>query len=389
MIGRLLKPLYNKSFFLFGARGTGKSTLLDGIYNPENSFRFDLLDPVLLDDLRLDRERFKRTIDTEDNRNRTIIVDEVQRLPDLLNYVHQSIHKEKRVFALTGSSARRLKQLGTNLLAGRALVYYLFPLTSVEIGPNFDLQKALEFGLLPDCYLAESEQLATEILRAYILTYVEKEIQIEQWVRKIEPFRNFLGIAAQMNGKIINRSAIARDVGVDDTTVADYYEILEDTLLGISLPAFHRSARKRQRKSNKFFLIDMGVKRALDRTLVSRLVQGTSAYGEAFEHFLFLEIYKLASYARKDWRFFYYQTREGYEVDLVIERPGQPLLLVELKSKLKVTAEDCAVIERIAPEIDPTAERVLLSLDKTSQSFGKTSAMHWQEFLDKTFSFGK
>jgi predicted AAA+ superfamily ATPase len=381
MIGRLLKPLNGKSFFLFGARGTGKSTLLESLYDKQTSYRFDLLDPVLLDDLRLDRERFLRIINAEANRDKVIVVDEVQRLPDLLDYVHQSIFADKRIFVLTGSSARRLKQIGTNLLAGRALVYHLFPLTSVEIGETFDLQRALELGLLPDCYLADSEQLAVEILRAYILNYVEKEVQIEQWVRKIEPFRNFISIAAQMNGKIINRSAIARDVGVDDTTVADYYEILEDTLLGITLPAYHRSTRKRQRKGNKFFLIDPGVKRALDRTLVSRLVQGTSAYGEAFEHFIFLELYKLASYARKDWRFFYYQTREGYEVDLVIERPGQPLLLIELKSKSKVTADDCAVIERIGPEIDPTAERILLSQDRTSQKFGKTSVMYWQDFL--------
>jgi len=379
----MLKPLTAKSFFLFGARGTGKSTLLGSLYSEQTSYRFDLLDPVLLDDLRLDRERFKRIINTEENRNKVIVIDEVQKLPDLLNYVHQSIFKEQRIFALTGSSARRLKQLGTNLLAGRALVYHLYPLTSVELGDKFDLQKALEFGLLPDCYLASSEQLASEILRAYILNYVEKEIQIEQWVRKIEPFRNFISIAAQMNGKIINKSAIARDVGADDTTVADYFEILEDTLLGITLPAYHQSIRKRHRKGHKFFFIDPGIKRALDRTLVSRLVPGTSAYGEAFEHFIFLEIYKLASYARKDWQFFYYQTREGYEVDLVIERPGKPLLLIEIKSKSKITAEDCAVIERIGPEIGPFIEQVLISQDQTTQKFGNTTAFNWRDFLKR------
>jgi predicted AAA+ superfamily ATPase len=267
------------------------------------------------------------------------------------------------------------------LLAGRALVYHLFPLTSVEIGEEFALQRALEFGLLPDCYLADTDTLASEILRAYILNYVEKEIQIEQWVRKIEPFRNFITVAAQMNGKIINRSAVARDIGVDDTTVADYYEILEDTLLGITLPHFHRSVRKRQRQGQKFFLIDSGVKRALDRTLISRLVPGTSAYGETFEHFIFLEIYKLASYARKDWRFSYFQTREGHEIDLVIERPGEPLLLIEIKSKSRVLATDSDIIERLGPRIDAHAEQFLISQDETTQRFGKTTAMYWREFL--------
>jgi len=131
------------------------------------------------------------------------------------------------------------------------------------------------------------------------------------------------------------------------------------------------------------YAIDPGIKRALDRTLVSRLVPGTSAYGEAFEHFIFLEIYKLASYARKDWRFFYYQTREGYEVDLVIERPGEPLLLIEIKSKSKITAEDCAVIERIGPEIGPLVEQVLISQDQTTQKFGNTTACNWRDFLKR------
>jgi len=381
MIERIFNPLQNRSFFLFGARGTGKSTWLEARYDDTQSYRIDLLDPILLDDLRLDLGRFKRIIDAPENRNKIIIVDEVQKLPGLLNYVHQSIFKEKRTFILTGSSARRLKQLGSNLLAGRALVYHLFPLTSVELGDEFDLQRALEVGLLPDGYLSGSRELANEVLRAYVITYVEKEVQIEQWVRKIEPFRHFLGVAAQMDGKIVNKSAIGREVGVDDSTVADYYEILEDTLLGVPLPAYHRSVRRSDRRSAKFFFIDAGVKRALDRTLIAPLVPSTSAYGEAFEHFVFLELYKLSSYSRNDWRFSYYQTKEGHEVDLVIERPGEPLLLVEIKSKARVTARDCAVLERLGPEIDKKAHHLLLSQDTATQQFGKTTARHWQNFI--------
>ncbi|MCB0320550.1 MAG: ATP-binding protein [Bdellovibrionales bacterium] len=387
MLGRLFKPLKNKSFFLFGARGTGKSTFLQSYFAASDILYLDLLDSRLLDEFRLDKDRFKRIVTQPEHRDKIVVVDEVQKLPEILNTVHQLIFSDKRIFVLTGSSARRLKQLETNLLAGRALVYHLYPFTSAELSDQFDLQKALEFGLLPEVYLADSSELAAEILRAYIVTYVEKEIQLEQWVRKIEPFRVFLSIAAQMNGKIVNRSAIAREVGVDDMTIASYYEILEDTLLGIHLPAYHHSVRKSQRTAPKFYLIDIGMKRALDRSLTIPLVQRTSAYGDAFEHFIVLELYKIASYARNDWKFSYYQTKEGHEIDLIVDRPGKKLLLVEIKSKNRVTAEDAKVIERLAPEIDPDAERYLLSRDSETQILGETRAVHWKTGLKELFDY--
>jgi predicted AAA+ superfamily ATPase len=382
MFARLLKPLKSRSFFLFGARACGKSTFLSSYFSEEDYLYIDLLDPQLIDDLRLDIGRFKRIVTQPENCKKIVIVDEIQKMPELLNYIHQCIFKEQRIFILTGSSARRLKQLGTNLLAGRALVYDMYPLTSREIGPEFNLEKALGVGLFPEVYLADSEELAIEILRAYSLTYLEKEIQQEQWVRKIQPFRIFLSIAGQMNGKLINRASIAKDVGVDDMTVASYYEILEDTLLGFTLPAYHKSIRKSQRKASKFYIIDPGLKRAIDRTLTVKLLPQTSAYGEAFEHFVILEFYKLTSYARNDWRLSFFQTKEGFEIDLIIERPGDKLLLVEIKSKKRVFNEDVAVINRIGPEIDVNAEQYLLSQDAETQYFGKTTAMHWQKALE-------
>ena len=188
---------------------------MSSYFSEEDYLYIDLLDPQLIDDLRLDIGRFKRIVTQPENCKKIVIVDEIQKMPELLNYIHQCIFKEQRIFILTGSSARRLKQLGTNLLAGRALVYDMYPLTSREIGPEFNLEKALGVGLFPEVYLADSEELAIEILRAYSLTYLEKEIQQEQWVRKIQPFRIFLSIAGQMNGKLINRASIAKDVGVE------------------------------------------------------------------------------------------------------------------------------------------------------------------------------
>lgn len=191
-----------------------------------------------------------------------------------------------------------MKQKGTNLLAGRAWVYDLFPFTTQELGPNFDLKKSLEWGGLPEAYLAPDAEAAREYLNAYL----KKEIQEEQWVRNITPFRKFLAVAAQMNGQIINKTKIARDVGIDDVTVANYFEILEDTLIGFLLPAYHPSVRKAQKQAAKFYFVDTGMKRAIDRTLSAPLEPQTSAWGDAFEHWVFLEFRKNISYKRLELR---------------------------------------------------------------------------------------
>ncbi|MFZ4405108.1 MAG: ATP-binding protein, partial [Pseudobdellovibrionaceae bacterium] len=226
---------------------------------------------------------------------------------------------------------------------------------------------------------------AKEYLSAYVGTYLEKEIQQEQWVRKLEPFRKFLAIAAQMNGKIINRAKIAREVGVDDVTVANYFEILQDTLLGFYLPSFHISVRKAQRQSPKFYFIDCGIKRALDRTLTVELLPQTSAYGDAFEHFIILEFVKQISYGRLDWELSYLRTKDDQEIDLIIDRPGKKRIFIEIKSKNKVTAEDANVLERLGHDVDAKAEKILLSQDPLPQNFGSTKALFWQAGLKQIF----
>lgn len=329
--------------------------------------------------------RFEQMIQQKENLTKTVIIDEIQKLPRLLDTVHEQIERNRRKFVLTGSSARRLKQHGVNLLAGRALVYDLFPLSTLEIGDSFDLSKALEFGGLPDAYLEQPEE-AKEYLNAYVYTYLEKEIQQEQWVRKIEPFRRFLNVAAQMNGKIINRSEIAREVHVDNTTIASYYEILEDTLMGITLPAFDHSVRKAQSRSPKFYFIDPGLKRAIEKTLRVPLVSSTSAYGEAFEHWIFLELYKQANYRRLDWTFSFLRTKDDVEIDLVIKRPGERLLLIEIKSKEKIFEKDAKALETLGKDVDPKSERLLLSRDPLEQKFGGTRALHWRSAMKELFT---
>ena len=283
-------------------------------------------------------------------------------LPTLLHYVQMYIQKERRIFAMTGSSARRLKQASSNLLAGRAFVYSLFPLSTLELGDQFDLKRALEWGTLPDAYFAKSDEHAREYLSAYLVTYLEKEIQQEQWVRKIIPFRKFLQIAGQMNSRVINFAAIGRDVGVDDATVKQYFEILEDTFIGSLLPAFHHSVRRAQRTAPKFFLFDTGVRRALEKTLSVPLVRQTD-FGEAFEHWIYLELVKMISYRRLDWTLSYAQSRNGVEIDFIVSRPRAPTIQIEVKSMEKVNAAHAESLETFGRDLDPKADRYLLSRD--------------------------
>jgi uncharacterized protein len=370
---------------LFGPRGSGKSTLLQDSFSTQDTLYLDLLDIKLVDDLMLDKSRFERLINAPESKAKRVVIDEVQKLPSLLDVVHQQIQKSKRQFVMTGSSARKLKQASTNLLAGRAWLYHLYPLTAVELANEFDLKRALERGTLPDAYLASSTADTREYLAAYVATYLEKEIQQEQWVKNLEPFRRFLAVAAQMNGKILNRSAIAREVGVNDVTVANYFDILEDTLLGLHLPSYHKSVRKAQKQAPKFYFIDPGIKRALERTLSVELLPQTYAWGEAFEHWIILEIIKRASYERLDWSFSFLNTKDGLEIDLIIERPGRPIALIEIKSKERVSESDAKVLESLGPDIDKKAERFLFSRDPLESLFGKTRAMQWQGGIDVLF----
>ncbi|MCZ0931656.1 MAG: AAA family ATPase [Oligoflexia bacterium] len=384
MIQRSCQFSKTNSFFLFGARGTGKTTLLNRLFSKKDTLFIDLLNVSRFEELLLDISRFENLINTKENKNKRVVVDEVQKLPQLLDIIHSQIQKKKRQFVLTGSSSRKLKQKGTNLLAGRAWVYHLYPFSSFEMGRKFNLKRALEWGALPEAVLAKDRESAREYLNAYVGTYLEKEIQQEQWVRKLQPFRRFLSTAAQMNGKIVNKSKIARDIGVDDVTVANYFEILEDTLLGISLPAFHLSVRKAQKQAPKFYFIDTGIKRALQKTLTVELLPQTFSYGEAFEHWLLLEVIKNASYQRKDWTYSYLRTKEGLEIDLIIQRP-KDLLLIEIKSKDRVSGEDAKALSSLAKDIDPKAKKWLVSRDTLERDFNSVRALPWQKALKELF----
>ena len=383
MVNRMVRLTKSSSFFLFGPRGSGKSTLIKHRYCGPHVLYIDLLDPQIEDRYRIHPSSLKEQVQAQKSL-KWVIIDEVQKLPRLLDVVHQLIENRKMKFILSGSSARKLKRGGANLLAGRAFVYHLYPLASWEIGHRWTLRQILQWGTLPRLLSLKSSADRLEYLRAYVFTYIKEEILVEQIIRKLDPFRKFLEVAAQMNGKIINYSRIGREVGVDTTTVQNYYTILEDTLLGFFLPPYHVSVRKSQKLSPKFYLFDTGVCRVLNNTLEVPLAPGTYEFGNVFEHFIMLECVRLAEYLRKNWRFSYLMTKEGAEIDLIITRPGQSTVCMEIKSTSCVTKEDISPLSRLGGGIRG-AKLYCLSEDPQHKEIQGVCCLPWQEGLKKIF----
>ena len=383
-VHRQINPILSKSFFLFGARGVGKSSWIRTHFANTPHLMWDLLNPELEDRMSKYPEQFREEIMSKLGTFEWVIIDEIQKCPKLLNSVHQLISQHNIKFLLTGSSARRLRQKGVNLLAGRALTQFMFPFTSTELGSNFSLDDALTFGTLPDVVIEPDVETRKAYLRSYALNYLKFEIQMEQWVRKLDPFRKFLAIAAQMNGKILNYTSIAREVGTDANTIQNYFEILEDTLVGYRLQAYHSSVRKQQRQAPKFYFFDLGVKRALDRTLDVILIPSTSAFGEAFEHFIFLEIYRQCQYKYPDWELYYLQSKDGAKIDLILDRPQKTTLLIEIKSKENPSAEDTRHLEHFSTDFK-NSELYLLTRQKQPRKIGNVETLPWKTFLDTIF----
>ena len=309
-----------------------------------------------------------------------IVIDEVQKVPRLLDVAHNLIEDSEIKFALTGSSSRKLKRGGANLLAGRAFVYNLFPLTHRELQSSFSLSFALQWGTLPKVISFTEDQERELFLDSYCHTYLKEEITVEQLVRNVTPFRKFLEIAALENANVINYSKIAQDINVDPKTVKSYFEILEDTLLGFLLPAYHRSIRKQQSQNPKFYMFDTGIKRALHNASGIPLQESSYAFGRAFEHFIVLEIYRLNQYLRKKFSFSYLLTNNKGEIDLIVERPGAPTAFVEIKSTREIKTRHISYLARLAEE-DPQIEAFCFSRDPKERKIGKVTVLPWQKGL--------
>jgi len=382
MIKRCLQPTTDRSFFLFGARGTGKSTFLRDHFAQQDVLWLDLLLPEIEDRYASRPQTLAEQIAARTNPAAWVVLDEIQKVPRLLDVVHSQIESRGTRFALTGSSARKLKRGSVNLLAGRAFVYHLFPFTTGELGTSFDLDSALAFGSLPGLQELHTPADKADFLRAYALTYLKEEVWGEHLVRNLDPFRAFVEVAAQCNGELINFSRIARDVGVDTKTVQSYFQILEDTLLAYTLEPYHRSVRKRQSQAPRFYLFDTGVSRALSRTLNVPLNPGTYAYGRAFEHFVVTEILRRNDYLKNDFRFSYLRTKDGAEVDLVVERPGQPIVLLEIKSSPQIDPSDLRHMVAFARDI-PDSIAICLSRESVPRLVDGVRILPWEQGIDE------
>lgn len=375
----------DQNLFLLGPRGTGKSTLLKEKFDPEHCIWFDLLDSRIEDQFFRSPSDLCAIVKGLPKEISHVVIDEIQKIPKLLDEVHRLIESTDKRFVLTGSSARKLKHGGANLLAGRAFVYHLFSLTSFELGAQFDLEHSLHFGTLPKIFSLREDRDKEAFLRSYADTYLKEEIWTEQVIRKLPPFRRFLEVAAQCNGKIINYANIARDVGVDEKTIKEYFFALEDTLIGFFLEPYHHSFRKRLVEKPKFYFFDTGLVRCLSRRLSVPLIPQTSAYGEAFEHFVLLEFIRLGSYYEPDYRFSYMRTTGDVEIDLIVERPGKPILCVEIKSTERIDEKDLSAFKKITKDLID-CEAVVLSRDRFVKSFDHVTCYPWQQGLRQIYN---
>lgn len=335
MINRIVDLPPSHSFFLFGPRQTGKSTLIRSIHAGD-AWSVNLLEGDTFLRYARSPETFRleaqRRIEREGTR--TIFVDEVQRLPELLNEVHRLLELHQCRFILTGSSARKLRRGGTNLLAGRAVVRELFPFVYAEIPDRFDLEEILRFGTLPAVF-EQSPGDKVDILNAYANTYLREEIQQEGIVRNLGGFSRFLDLAAAQNGELVNFSAFGRECGLPTRTVQSYFEILEDTLIGFRLEPWMKSARRRLVAHPKLYLFDTGVTNAINRRLKDE--PDSVLRGRLFEQLVVLEVHRMISYLGSEARIYFWRTNVGAEVDLLIENHGRLAAAVEIKASKTIS----------------------------------------------------
>ncbi|MBQ2025735.1 MAG: ATP-binding protein [Paludibacteraceae bacterium] len=359
----------DSSIFLFGARQTGKSTLLRN--QLKGAIYIDLLDSELLMRFRSKPNLLYEMLQDKDEQT-VVVIDEIPEVPELLNEVHRLISEKGIKFVLCGSSARKLKRKGHNTLGGRALPCYFFPLVSAEI-PNFDLDKALLHGMLPTHYFAKNPQ---RLLAAYIDVYLKEDILQESIVRQLGTFQRFLEVAALSNGEMINYSNIATDCGIKVHTVRAYFDILEDTLIGYRIPAYTQTIKRRLIQAPKFYFFDVGLPQyLLNRTT---LAQGTIEYGHAFEHFIVQELVAFIRYNHKKETLSYWRTHTGVEVDAVI---GDAQVAIEIKSTNNIQSKHLKGLKSFVSDY-PHARPIVVSLDKLTRKTDGIEIMYVHHFLE-------
>lgn len=348
MYTRIINPLKNKSFFLFGPRGTGKTTWVKSKY--PKALYIDLLQSEPYTRLLADPGRLEQYILAK--HTDYVIIDEVQRVPELLNEVHRLIETKKVKFILTGSSLRKIRRGGYNLLAGRALSYQMYPLTVSEMGDDFNLSTNLTKGTLPIAQLDGYQ----EYLKSYIKTYLDQEIQQEGLTRNLSSFARFLEVASYSQGQQLNLNEIARDVGVDRKTVNEYFNILQELLIGYIIKPFTKRAKRRLVSHPKFYFFDCGVYQAIRP--VGPLDSADEVGGISCETLVLNQLISNNDLLRLNYSIHYYRTASGVEVDFVLYGK-RGLVAIEVKKNSKFKEEMLSGLKRF--KIDyPEAKLFLL-----------------------------
>ena len=359
-----------ESTFFWGARQTGKSTLLQTLF-PESTY-FDLLLFDVYERLQKNPSLMRETILASEQKS-PVIIDEIQRIPALLNEIHWLIANKNIQFILSGSSPRKILRSGANLLGGRALRSELYPLVYKEI-PDFDLIRALNHGLLPKHYISENP---APLISAYIGSYLQDEIVAEAKIRNIQTFSKFLEAAAFSNGEIVNYSNIATDCGVSAPTIREYFHILEETLIARFLPSYRRKPKRRVIQSPKFFMFDIAIANYLLKR--GTIVPGSELFGRSFEHFIYQELFAHSRYSGLQYEISYWRTASQIEVDFVL---GENEVGIEVKSSKQITPRHLKGLKSFAEEYR-VKKLILVSTDPYTRQVGNISLMPWNIFLDK------
>jgi predicted AAA+ superfamily ATPase len=363
-----LQDAENESVFLFGARQTGKTTLLNQFF-PDGRY-YDLLKADKFELLNRHPERLREEL-LDCKQNELIIIDEIQKIPQLLDEVHWLIVNKNLRFILSGSSARKLRRSGANTLGGRALRNVLYPLVSAEI-PDFNLIRAVNNGMLPRHYLVEN---ARKRVQAYVGTYLQEEIKAEALVRNLNSFNRFLEAAALTNGEMVNYQNIAADCGVSANTVKEYFSILTDTMLGYMIPAFRKTVKRRLVQAPRFYYFDVGIVNYLLNR--KNLLPGSADFGHAFEHFVVQEIIAYLGYSDNENTLSYWRTSGGVEVDVIL---GNARVAIEIKSTTEIKAQHLRRLKTFAEE-HPQTRLLAVSLDSNFRLTNGVEVMPIDYFL--------
>jgi len=361
--------LDKKSYFLLGPRQTGKTFLIR--HTLKNVRVYDLLDSSIYLVLSRNPGRISEELSPQD---RIVVIDEIQRLPELLNEVHRLIESRGIRFLLTGSSARKLRRGGINLLGGRARTKYLHPLTYKELNRHFDLFLAIERGLIPSIYFSDEPRAD---LQAYAGSYLQQEIVAEGATRNIPAFSRFLRVAALCNGTIVNFTNVANDAQVARTTVYEYFEILKDTLLLYELPAWRKTKKRKPLASSKYYFFDIGVVAVLQER---EFHAGTQEFGEAFETYLMHELTSFSDYISGE-RLSYWRSTSGFEVDFII---GDHTA-VEVKAKDNLSPNDFKSLRMLAEE-RKLKRYICVSMEPRRRKVGNIVILPYREFLESLWN---